>query len=53
MAMRIAGDEEGNGKGSKIDGNGYEGGRQATATIAKATATATATTRAMATATGW
>jgi hypothetical protein len=41
MAMRVAGNEEGNGEGIKGDGNGNKGVRQGTATLMKrATATA-------------
>ncbi len=36
-AMRVAGNEEGNGKGGKRDGNGIEGVRQLTATRLMAT----------------
>jgi hypothetical protein len=35
MAMRVAGNEEGNGDFGERDGNGDKGGRQATATATK------------------
>jgi hypothetical protein len=37
MAMRVAGNEEGNGYGGKSDGDGGKGGRQLTAIRAMAT----------------
>ncbi len=35
MAMRVAGDEGGNGNSSKSNGDGNKGGEQATATVMK------------------